>query len=87
MSQDKKPNYLKRIKNRNPNDDNNKNQGSNNVDLDKNIENSLKLNQNDLINPLDNQIKSNLFFRLNVTGSIESGQVNILINLFYTITL
>lgn len=47
-------------------------------DLDlvqKNIENSLKLNNNDIVNPNEMSIKNSLFFRLHVSGLIESANV------------
>jgi hypothetical protein len=44
--------------------------------IEKNIENSLKVNPNDLINPLETNIKNSLFFRLHVSGLIESANVN-----------
>lgn len=43
--------------------------------IQKNIDNSLKVNMNDMINPLEMNIKNSLFFRLHVTGVIESANV------------
>ncbi len=48
--------------------------------IEKNIENSLKVNPNDLINPLETNIKNSLFFRLHISGLIESANVSIKIN-------
>jgi hypothetical protein len=45
--------------------------------IEKNIENSLKVNANDLINPLETNIKNSLFFRLHVSGLIESANVQL----------
>ena len=43
--------------------------------IQKNIENSLKITNNDLINPNDKGIKNSLFFRTHVSGLIESANV------------
>lgn len=46
--------------------------------IDNQIQNTLKLNRMDLIDPYDNTMKNSLFFRLNVSGRIESAKVFIL---------
>ena len=51
--------------------------------IDKDIENTLKLNKMDLIDPYDNTMKSSLFFRLNVSGRIESAKVTYLYFCFF----
>lgn len=43
--------------------------------IDNQIQNTLKLNKMDLIDPYDNTMKNSLFFRLNVSGRIESAKV------------
>jgi hypothetical protein len=43
--------------------------------IQKNIDNSLKVNLNDMIIPGEMSIKNSLFFRLHVTGVIESANV------------
>jgi len=43
--------------------------------IDNQIQNTLKLNRMDLIDPYDNTMKNSLFFRLNVSGRIESAKV------------
>ena len=43
--------------------------------IQKNIDNSLKVNVNDIVNPLEMNIKNSLFFRLHVSGLIESANV------------
>jgi hypothetical protein len=50
--------------------------------IQKNIDNSLKINNNDLINPGDMAIRNSLFFRIHVSGLIESANVYNNINLF-----
>jgi len=50
--------------------------------IENQIQNSLKLNRVDLIDPYDNTMKNSLFFRLNVSGRIESAKVNFFI--FYS---
>ncbi len=47
------------------------------VMIQKNIESSMKINNNDLINPIEMGVKSSLFFRLHVSGLIESANVYI----------
>jgi len=44
-------------------------------EIDSQIQNTLKLNKMDLIDPFDNTMKNSLFFRLNVSGRIESAKV------------
>lgn len=43
--------------------------------IDKNIEQSLKINRLDLMDPFDAATKNSLFFRINVSGRIESAKV------------
>jgi len=45
------------------------------ANIQKNIENSMKINNEDLINPLETGIKNSIFFRLHVSGLIESANV------------
>jgi hypothetical protein len=45
--------------------------------IQKNIDNSMKVNSNELINPGEMNVRSSMFFRLHVTGIIESANVNI----------
>ena len=50
--------------------------------IQKNIDNSLKVNVNDIVNPLEMNIKNSLFFRLHVSGLIESANVNRYVKIF-----
>ncbi len=43
--------------------------------MENNIQQTLKLNKMDLVDPYDTTMKSSLFFRLNVSGRIESAKV------------
>ncbi len=43
--------------------------------IQKNIDNSMKINNNDLVNPVEMGIKNSLFFRIHVSGLIESANV------------
>ena len=43
--------------------------------LEANIEESLKNNKMELVDPFDNTMKNSLFFRINISGRIESANV------------
>ena len=47
------------------------------VTIQKNIENSLKITTTDVINPIEMGVKNSLFFRIHVSGLIESANVEI----------
>ncbi len=49
--------------------------GIDNNTIEKNISDSLKNNKMDLVDPFDNTLKNSLFFRLNISGRIESANV------------
>lgn len=42
----------------------------------------MKLNKMDLIDPYDNTTKNSLFFRINISGRIESAKVLFIILIF-----
>lgn len=44
--------------------------------IQKNIDSSLKVNPNDVVDPLEMGIKNSLFFRMHVSGLIESASVS-----------
>jgi hypothetical protein len=46
------------------------------TEIERNIEISMKTNPNDIINPLELGLKNSLFFRVHVSGIIESANVS-----------
>jgi hypothetical protein len=47
--------------------------------IQRNVDNSMKINSNDIVNPGEMNIKSSMFFRLHVAGLIESANVRLII--------
>ena len=56
------------------------------TNLDTNIEESLKNNKMELVDPFDNTMKNSLFFRINISGRIESANVKIKIKKIFSFT-
>jgi len=63
----KKSGFLNRLSRKNKEEESNQ--------IQKNIDNSLKVNVNDVVNLQDMNMKTSLFFRVHVSGMIESANV------------